>query len=137
MKTKIFLILAVLLLISCDPENSFRTFPRATVVNIDSPDELTPGQVNQIAVTFELPTVCHTFDRFQTQEQGNDITIETVLKFEGGDRSCTDTPNEEDTKIFEFFVENTEVQYDLRFLIGVTNDGQFIYDTINIPVASE
>jgi hypothetical protein len=135
MKYFFLLVGLVVLLNSCSVDDpKIFAIENATLVEVVRPDTLIYQQNAQFDVTFRLPTSCHRFEGFVVQEAGQSRTIRTEIRYDET-FDCEDTPNETETRQYEFFVENLE-DYTFRFLRGASDTG-FQYFEFQLPVKVE
>lgn len=133
-----FLVLGMVMLASsCTPDNDYSVtlFESATIENIEAPEELIFEEENTFEVTFRVSTDCHTFSEFEVTGDENDLFVDTKLRFQGGSQPCTETPDVLMTKNLQIYAD-TEEQYTIKFLVGQSSNGQFQYETFEIPVVN-
>ncbi|OYQ37127.1 hypothetical protein CHU92_08825 [Flavobacterium cyanobacteriorum] len=131
--------MAVLLAISCSPDDSNTVNFRLEFVpveSVDLPEHMTPGETYQIKVNFRLPTDCHYFDGFYYHSESTTRTVgvQAIVIENANCESTIDAGTEQKSFNFLCLPSYAHSTYLFRFYQGETNTGEAQYLEVLVPV---
>ena len=133
-KLIIFLLTLGTLLESCVDDPKIESFEKAEVLTADVPDTLVTGETYSIPLTFNRPTTCHSFNKFNIEDDPDEVFVSVVIKF-NNNFECEETDVPTGQVDFEYTVEK-ESDFRFRFFQRTQNN-QLIYLNKDVVVESE
>ena len=122
------------LLTGCVDDPEINSFERAEVLTADVPDTLVTGETYSIPLTFKLPTTCHSFDKFNIEEDPGEVFVSAVIKFEDN-FNCENNNNSTGQADLEYTVTK-ETDFRFRFFQKSQNN-QITYLDKEVVVKTE
>lgn len=135
MKRLLLLFFVAFATLSCDMSNDtdvhFEVLP---IESFDVPDTFRLGETYPIKVFYRKPTTCYGFDGFYYHKDLNVRTV-AVQNFVVNRNDCLPTPSDAPLSeaSFNFMVTNNG-SYIFRFFKGQDNEGNNIFEEVEIPV---
>lgn len=101
------------------------------IQSVEYPEYLVPGQTYQMKVKYLKPNGCYVFDRFHTEEQGDDILI-AIQTMSRVDSECRKTENIISEESFSFkckepAADGNSGTYVFKFYTGLDEKGNKTY----------
>lgn len=118
-------VLALLLFLSCSPDEPTVAPELAPVVSVDVPETIEHGKTHDIEIVFELRTSCHRFAGFDItkEDDSNVIVFGVTTQFPTGRNNCTEAENLRDNVILNFVAEREDF-YIFKFWQGHNAAGE-------------
>ncbi|RMB63405.1 hypothetical protein EAX61_03165 [Dokdonia sinensis] len=138
MKKILIVLVLAFVAMSCSDDDAqmffFELVPTASVENV--PEKFILNQADTLVVRFARPSICHSFQGFEFEREGNTRKIAVVTRvLEGGDQ-CVD-PDEEDRVVPFIFRPEATGTVVLRFFQGDDADGEQQFLDIEVPIEEE
>ena len=140
MKKIVLLLLAVITLSSCSPEENEPQFYYEVlpVESFEVPQSVGLGQTYQVNMTYKRPSECHFYDGcyYKTELNSTIVGIQTyVLDMD----NCKTLEDEAPIEVsFTFKVDNNQnltQPYTFKFYKGKDTNGNDIFEEVQIPIA--
>lgn len=130
-------VILVMFVAACTPEKGIEShFEVLPVESFEVPAEFILGETYEITIRFYRPSTCHFFSGIFWQRNQNVRTIGAQSIVERRDDCFFLEPTEENllVRTFHFHVTNTH-PYIFKFFKGTDDEGNQIFEEIEIPVA--
>lgn len=132
MKKWILIFLSVLVFYSClnndDPNFKYEFL---TIDSVETPVNLTFGEIESIKIKYSLPNGCYSFDRLYYEYQDTSRVV-AVTAFVSLENACNQAIIEEE---YTFAVKATQREdYVFKFWKGKDTNGEDLFDEVVIPV---
>lgn len=133
MKKIFILLLFIISLLACSvEENPKQHYEIVPVENFIVPDTFSFRQMHRIKLYYKRPTSCHAFNGFYFDQFENvrNVAIQCIVS---NTTSCQPTFEEAYEVSFEFYANNLQT-YLFRFYKGRDNEGNAVFESVEIPV---
>ncbi|MDU8884603.1 hypothetical protein RXV94_00425 [Yeosuana sp. MJ-SS3] len=136
MKKLVFLCLISILAVSCsvgdnDSGNNYY-FEFLPIETADVPDTMVLNETYQINVTYYRPTICHSFNDFYFQKNGNERTVAVINRVIESD-NCEDLADDLVEVSFNFVCLYSG-SYVFKFWQGLDDNDNDLYYEVEVPV---
>lgn len=138
MKKIIVLFISFACFFSCsidDEDNLNYKLEFVGIETVDIPEEFVLGEVHEISMTYFRPSSCHVFYDFFYEIDGNERTVAVVNIVPEGE-SCAIESEDEQEVALNFQVNSAE-PYIFRFYQGEDEDGEDVYQIVEVPVSTD
>ncbi len=138
MKKILVVLILAFVTMSCSDDDAqmffFELVPTASVENV--PENFILNKADTLVVRFSRPSLCHSFQGFEYEKEGNTRKIAVVTRvIEAGDQ-CGATDEGERVVPFIFRPEATGIVV-LRFFQGDNDAGEPQFLDIEVPIEEE
>jgi hypothetical protein len=145
MKRLILLFASVLLLVSCDVDDDGPNvaYEFAEITETDLPDYFEMGETYSFDVSYQLPSACHDFYTFQTNQYSSEekdstlvIEIGALTNYDPNLTECTEEGSLSESKTIKGLKINNKQynNYHFKLLTGGDEDNNAQYLNVEVPV---
>lgn len=139
MKKLLLLLVTLLLVFSCVPEDDDRVqfhIEFVPAVSVELPESFTRGETYEIKVKYNRPTDCHYFDGFYYEASGHirTVAVQTIVIEDANCEPLVSIAPEESS--FNFYCNPTYADntYTFKFYTGQGSNGAQEFMEVEVPV---